>query len=474
MREPGKAASGLVALLLLAGFIVSPAEAGAGEGRQEEKPEDDQGESRLPDEVLPLQSDLVPDRPPLLLELGEPFLGSGPLSPGIELPGGAVWQPAVWIFGTYRTAVQVFHDGNTQAGEWVNRLDLFGQLKLSGTERVLVGIRPFDNEEEFSGYAFDPHVDSTSVNGFHARVETAFFEGDVGEMLPVLDPGDVGFLDFGFAVGRQPVLAQDGILINDTVDGFGLVRNTLLPGGTSNVRITGLYGWENVERNNNEYDDAAHLALLLMEADLPFSTMELDGAYLHSTPELGDALFGAFGAIQRIGELNTTFRVATSQALDLDTPETSTGYLFLSEISMTPHGTEDLVYATGFWAVDHFSSAARGPGTGGPLGRVGILYAAQGLGRYDAPLSNEADQAAGGAGGYQMIRNDGRQQWIWELGGRTATREAEGPPDGAVALGSRFQRAVGQRLVFQIDAFVGKRERRDIGWGARFEIRLQF
>ena len=33
---------------------------------------------------------------------------------------------------------------------------------------------------------------------------------------------------------------------------------------------------------------------------------------------------------------------------------------------MTPHGTPNLIYITGFWAIDDFSSAARNPEVGGP------------------------------------------------------------------------------------------------------------
>jgi hypothetical protein len=43
----------------------------------------------------------VPQRPDLLFEWNEPFLGEGLLRPGTALPTGAVWRPAVWVFGTF-------------------------------------------------------------------------------------------------------------------------------------------------------------------------------------------------------------------------------------------------------------------------------------------------------------------------------------------------------------------------------------
>ena len=61
------------------------------EGEQSKKMESG---SRLSDYPFPLQVEDVPDRPSLLLELGEPFLGTGPLGPEIELPTGAMWRPS--------------------------------------------------------------------------------------------------------------------------------------------------------------------------------------------------------------------------------------------------------------------------------------------------------------------------------------------------------------------------------------------
>ena len=48
------------------------------------------GGSRLSDEVLPPQVDLVPERPAPLLEFGDPFYKTGPIGRGFRLPTGAV------------------------------------------------------------------------------------------------------------------------------------------------------------------------------------------------------------------------------------------------------------------------------------------------------------------------------------------------------------------------------------------------
>ncbi|MCP4406590.1 MAG: hypothetical protein GY807_02290 [Gammaproteobacteria bacterium] len=94
------------------------------------------GESRLSDEPIPLQIEAIPERPAPILNLGASFLETGTLSRGIELPTGAVWQPSLLLFGTLRSALQTFDDGIEHTSEWANRLDLFAQLRLSGTESL--------------------------------------------------------------------------------------------------------------------------------------------------------------------------------------------------------------------------------------------------------------------------------------------------------------------------------------------------
>ena len=93
-----------VALALLAGVV--SAWAGSGnQGEAGERSQEMESSSRLSNIPLPLQVEDVPDRPSLLLELGEPFLGTGPLGSEVELPTGAVWRPSLWVFGTHRMAV---------------------------------------------------------------------------------------------------------------------------------------------------------------------------------------------------------------------------------------------------------------------------------------------------------------------------------------------------------------------------------
>ncbi len=426
--------------------------------------------SRISDEVIPLLTAEQVVRPKPVVELGNPFLSSGPIDEGFELPTGAVWQPSLLIYGNFRSALQTFDDGVEQRAEWANRLDVFANLQFSATERLLVGVRPVDDDNKVTGYNFtDP--DEGWQESFNIEIETFFFEGDFGEIFANADPEDRHSLDWGFAVGRQPILAQDGLLINDTIDAVGVVRNNILIDDVSNLRATFLYGWNEIHRGHNEENNDEHLIALLTHADLSTATVEADFVYIHDEDELTSGFFWGVGGIKRWGELNLTGRVLGSQAMRDDSPDVASGHLLFGELSWSPHGTDDLLYFNAFWGIDEFTSAARAPDRGGPLGRTGILFAAVELGRYGAPLGNRADESVGGAVGYQMFFENKRKQVVVELGARDGT---EGDTDAMLGLGGRYQQAIGQHWVLQVDAFGTLEESRDPGWGARLEIGFRF
>ncbi len=435
-----------------------------------EPPTEGDGESasRLTDEAIPLQVDAVPERPKPPLELGEPFLGTGTLRPGFRLPTGAVWQPALVAFGSLRTAAQSFDSGAGRVSELVARLDLFANLQLSGTERVVVGFRPLDRDGRFTSYVFSsdvPGIEDGSRDEWNGEVTSVYFEGDFGEIFPNLSKDDFSRTDVGFSAGRQPLIFQEGMLINDSIDGIGLTRNTLQPGNLSNFRATLFLGFDEVGRPDR-IDDDARLVALLTSTDTRRSTWDVDLAWVESQVE-GDLLAGGISAIQRLGHYNTAFRLLGSSALDRESDLVSDGWLLLNEVSWTPHHSHDLVYVNTFVAADRFSSAARGPSTGGPLGRAGINFAAVGLGNYGAALSSEAEDVAGAAVGYQRFFDHTRKQLLVEAGARLGTRS--GSADSA-AVTVRFQTALKRHYVLVLDAFGGYRDPGPAAPGGRQEL----
>jgi hypothetical protein len=442
------------------------------------------GNSRLSDEPLPfLADDQLPKRTAPILEIGDAFLGQGNIRPGFTLPTGAVWQPRLWVYGSVRSAYQVYDrsEDTEHVEEFFNRIDLFGNLQLTGSERILVGIRPLNDEGKFTGWQFEPDGDTKLRDETNFRVTTLFFEGDFGEIFPRLDPRDSRDLDVGFSVGRQQISFQDGLLVNDTLDSVGVTRNNLRVMGWDwlvNLRVTGLFAWNEVHRDNNLQDRSANLYGLFTAWDTVFgnhfaSTFELDVAVVDGHDGGGgDLVVAGFGATQRIGLFNTTFRVLGSQDFGSDGRDNDAsddGILVFTEISKTPFGTDNLLYTNFFWGIDNYSSAARDPLAGGPLGRAGISFAARGIGTFPAPLGNRTDEAVGLAIGYQMFFDNNRRQVIVELGGRHERRDRF---DDAAAVSVVVQQAVGRRILLQLDGFAAIRGSDD-SHGIRTEILYQ-
>jgi hypothetical protein len=467
----------------------------AGPGPQEgassqEHPEE--AESRITDEYIPLMLKEMPARPRPILELGAPFLGSGKIGRGFEVPGGAIWQPSFILFGTLRSGASALDSGSRSSTEWANRLDLFGNLYLTGTERLVFGLRPLDRtgtggERLFTGYSSTPLP--SGGRGFREEfnlswdtVSHLFFEGDLLELIPALDPDDRRGLDLGFSVGRQPIRFQEGLLIDDSIDAIGLTRNNLKLPGTANVRLTGLFGWGQINRTSSARDiglrnlraDDSKLVGLFTETDLRSTTMALDVVYVDAgTLRLADAatlpaaggVYAGVSFVQRIGRLNTAFRALASLPAG-DAPSTETlfgpgdpaarGALFFVETSWTPHHGHDLVYATGFWASGKYRAAALDPTIPGPLARAGILFAGPGLGGFTAALSPAAENAVGGALGHQRFFANTRRQLVVEVGGRYSTRACGEPPcdPHSAAAAARYQVALGRRFVVVLDGFV--------------------
>jgi hypothetical protein len=442
--------------------------------------------SRFSDKPAPLLDQKFFDRPPPLLEWGDKFLGAGNLQKGFTLPTGANWTPDFWIYGDFRTAIQTFDAGNdTRVTEWANRLDLFANLQLSGTERILLGIRPLDeNGLKYSGYLFEPHTSNGWVNALNLVPRTLFFEGEFGQIFPSLTGGGKYNLDYGFSIGRQPLLLQDGLLVNDdSIDLFGVTANALHFPYVPTARLTALFAWGEMERAHNQEDPHAMLVGLDSAADTAWDTLEATALYVPSNNR-GDGFYSGIGTIQRIGRFNTVFRVANSVALQQTDARVSSGTLLFSEISFDPHGSHDLVYLNAFYGIDRFAAADLAPSEGGPLDRLGILNASVNLGSYGAPLNNFPEHAAGANLGYQIYYGAvPRTQLVLEIGGRcptaTPTVLQDQPAEGIAA---RFQKNYGKRFVIVLDAFGVLRQNENsalggssqLSWGGRVEFMTKF
>ncbi len=491
-RLNGQLKIGLLLALAFA-FLPDPASAsGDDEGKTPTAaaPAPDPGgaesNSRLSNKYTPLQLDDFPERPAPLLEIGQHFLGTGPIDQGFTIPGGAVWQPYLMVFGNIRTGVQTFESPASRLSEWANRIDLFANLYLTFTERIVAGIRPLDRGGRFTSYTIDPKpANGKAFNDrdINAEITTLFFEGDFGELFPFLDPSDRHGWDYGFSVGRQAISFQDGMLINDNLDAAGITKINWKIFSAINFRWTLLYAWKQVNRNGlpgNALDEKGSLVGLFTESDYRHSTIAVDAVFVNANEAVGRGIYAGISTIQRWGGLNTTFRVLGSAPVGKMTETNTRGALAHSDISWTPRGSNNFVYLALFAGIGKFRSAARDPSVGGPLApQAGVLFAGVGLGQYGSALSNSADNMAGATIGYELFFDDTRQQLLFELGGRYSKDNFN---QTAGAFGATYQIAVGRRLVFVLGGFgtyqrgitvAGVTQDNKFLSSGRFEIMLQ-
>lgn len=420
------------------------------------------------------------------------FLSPGNISPGFVTPTGAVWQPTVIIYGTYRAAIQSFSNGmpNANSTEFANRFDLFTNIYLTPTERIFFSMRPLDVNGKFTSYRFDSPTSpkGPKAGGFNdgyysalnGNIRSLYFEGDFGELFPNLDPTDTKSLDYGFAVGRMPLNFQDGIMINDSIDAIGVTRASMFLFGASASRLTALVGWNELNRGNNAGPlnvEADHSTLfgLFYAADYEKSTFEFDLAYVNADQANGgDGAYLGIGQTRRYGKLNTTIRANFSQAFDDSNAAVDNGTLLFGQISRTMDYNFDIAYMNAFWGIDNYTSASRDPTTGGPIGGInGQLFGAVGLGTYGAALSNQSNSAVGGSIGYQHFLDGqfSKRQLTAEIGGRVST---DGVSRSGGGIGIGYQQAIDQHSIIRLEGFLAAYDDHTEGAGVRCEWSFQF
>ena len=432
-------------------------------------------------EYVPFKgADEITQRPHLFIEKGDFFLDSGKLYEGFEVPLlGAVWQPRLWSYMISRTAFQWFDNhasGTERETELANRTDLYVNLQLTGTDKILLGLRPLDNNrpDRFSRYTFDGSSDGTT-NELNLDVETLFFEGDLGSLTPSLDPAGTTLLDFGFSVGRQPITFQEGILINDTIDSIGFVRNNLVFPGTSNLRIHGMWAWNRLDRNDRSRGVESNMFALFGFADTPISTFNLDMIYVDDNGR-GDGFYIGASAIQRLrglGGISSAFRINSSFALEdeISGNVIGDGVLLTAELSSLVVESEDIVYFNTFVGIDNYTQAGREPIVGGPLANTGILFASPNLSTHLAEINPFTDDVVGFALGYQAFYDNTRRNIIFEIAG---VKDTNGGETDALSAGFQLQQAVGRYIQITAESFYTIQPSENDDSGMRLELQVVY
>ena len=420
----------------------------------------------------------VPERKSLFGK--DRFLSSGPIDEGIEISTGATWRPSFLLFGNFRSALQSFEAaGGERTNEWANRLDIFGNLYLSSTERFLFGFRPLDEDSEFTGVSGGRGIaDEGFTNGLNFEPTTFFFEGDFGEIFPNLDPYDHRHLDYQFSIGRQPLILQDGIMANDDMDMLGVTRHNMFRMNASSTRLSAFFGFNELHRNNGVRDSRGRLIALSGNFDYPNATFEADAAYVDGSDSLGGAgAYFGIGHRAQFGYWHSTFRVNASFALSsarAQTDAVADGWLMTHQMSRVMPYNDDVLTLSAFGEIDNYTSAARGPDTGGPLGGFSILQRAVGIGTYGPAIEENGGDLLGFEIAYQHFLDEEERKQILIAGGASGSYDSSRYDSLTFAISAQYQQSLSDNLTWVIGGFGTITEDSDKGFGIRTELNRKF
>lgn len=423
-----------------------------------------------------------------LLELGRPIYQNGPFKRsgtgmGLKNPVNQAFS----IYGDLRTGLARNVNGANQTNVLAARLNLEMDYKFTATERVHAFFRPLDNQTDFTSCEFD-RGSSDCKGRFDLNADALFFEGDLAAMVAGAT-GKYQDFDLAFAVGKMPLLFQNGIWMEDIITGVAATlpakNSTMLD--ISNMDITFFAGTDassgGVRRANLSSDilfkrSNVYGVTAFLEANEGY--WEMGYAYTEPPAGFGDQSYHNVGLAftRRYGNwLSNSMRMIHNfgQSRDGGAGKTADGTLLVLENSLVTSLPSTLVpYLNMFYGNRNPQSVSRAIDAGGILKNIGINFETDGLTGFPK-LTDNGNNMWGGALGLQYLFNLD-QQLVFEV----ATTQPMGRADERtlvgreVALGMRYQLPLNKAWIFRTDAIVADRANTKDLAGLRFEIRRKF
>ena len=407
-----------------------------------------------------------------LLELGQPWYQLGQLSPGSSLLGfHNNLNPQFLVFGDYRQA----YASNTVDGDNVSQvafeLNTFWSFFLTGTERLVTGVSPFDNGVRNTRWLLDDDfVDVETDFNF----DFGYLEGDLGAITGGFIGETLPF-DLPFAVGLTPLFIQNGIWLNDALEGmfFTIPARNSPRFNISNMDITFAYVYDQIDSAAFQGDNSAAKAYaLFLFIEALNGYIEADYAFLEDRSPLNRSYHNiALAYTRRFGRfISHSSRVIANAGQDVTSgDQTADGVLLLSENSLiTRHPYTVIPYFNFFAGFDRPQSFAGDQ----ELTNTGILFESDGLSGYPT-LDTRAQDTFGYAVGLNLLAQDFSQQLILETAAvfRGDNSDLAGDQYG---VGARYQLPISNSWIFRTDGMYGFfRDDRD-DFGVRMELRKKF
>lgn len=424
------------------------------------------------------------------LSLGrEELYGTGEVGEGFNLFGEKnLFNTQLIVFGDWRTAVAYNDNGNGDpVGQLATRLNLFFDLKLTATERILMFYTPLQNNGNFTRLEFDDANNDGLDFDFETDDEPAalFFEGDAGAIIAGLTDEYQSY-DRPIAFGRVPLFFQNGVWFDDAFLGGAMtipaqnspaldITNydiTFFAGGAeiTSDAFTKPDGNGGVKADDNEAAMIGAIGFF----DVAEGYLEAGFAYMHDKKQNdGDEsylnLTAAFSK-RYGGRISNATRVIMAVGQE-EAANTADGTLLIVENALITHLPLTLIpYANFFIGKGSPQPVAKGDGV---LKNVGLAFETDALTGFPT-LDDDGRDTLGGAIGVQYLFALDQQLVVEAATVIPWDNENGNIQDNQFALSMRYQRPLTNQWIFRADTIYGHLIGANDVWGARMEMRLKF
>ena len=386
------------------------------------------------------------------------------------------------IAGAYNDNGKADSNGKTEQSQIAARLNLDMDAQFTATERIHMFVRPIDKNGVFTSYQVDGQVKDKFVHDLDFNIDTLFFEGDLGAMRQGWS-GHTNSMDLPFAIGRFPMITQNGVWIEDAFDGgaFSITARNSPTRDISNMDFTFFAGFNKVATAADPTGKAklfgmagfADVGYGYLEYGYGFTDADVSGHSYHN-------LTVAFSKRYHDHVANTVRLIGNFGQKGVAGVKTADGVLVLVENSLVPmrHFVWSTVNPLNFVPYFNFfagfknpQSLARGGDAGGVLRNTGITFESDGLTGYPT-LDATAHDSYGGALGLEYLFTNLDRQIVVEAA--TVQRRGNNALGAEHAIGARYQHPFTSTWIIRFDAMKGWRQGRKDIFGARVELRRKF
>lgn len=433
------------------------------------------------------------DRPRPPVELGLRLYDRGAYTPRPTLLGTEdPMMPSFMSYGDFRVAAAsndngapISPSGKTGQSTIAARLNLDMDFQLTPTERIHAFTRPIDKNGSFTRYEVGGAVKDKFVHEVDFNIDTLFFEGDLGAMAQGWT-GKTNSVDLPVAVGRVPIVTQNGVWIEDAIDGaaFSITAKNSPKLDISNMDFTFFVGINKVTTAADPGDKARVVGMAGF-ADLLRGYLEYGYGYLdaHASGHSYHNVTAAFSKRYFGRVANSVRLIGNFGQKGVGGVKTADGVLLLVENSLVPrrhfgfnvssfNPLNFVPYFNLFAGFKTPQSLARTGDSGGVLRNTGLAFESDGLTGYPT-LDPTAHDSYGGAVGVEYLFKLDRQI-VFEA----ATVERRGNSNSVLgserSISARYQHPFTKVWILRLDAMKGWRQGRNDIFGARVELRRKF